>query len=309
MTPTLAVIGAINVDLVVAGSRLPAPGETVSGGRFATHHGGKGGNQAAAAARALGIVPGGSGGIGIVVMIGAVGDDDLGADALGALDRGGVTASVAVQEGIRTGVALIVVDDHGENQIAVAPGANARVSAAQVERALDRLTPDVVLASLEVPEQAVLAAGAWCRSTSVPLVLNPAPEQHWLREVVPLAAYVTPNEVELEALGDVPSSVTVLETRGAGGVRIHGRVGGTQGVSGDPDVEVPAPRVDVVDTTGAGDCFNGVLAAALLEGFELEHAVRRAVVAASVSVTRAGAREGMPSRAEIDAATDASRPD
>jgi ribokinase len=298
VTPTLAVIGAINADLVVAGSRLPAPGETVPGGRFATHHGGKGGNQAAAAARALGIVPGGSGGIGIVVMIGAVGDDDLGADALDALDREGVTASVAVQEGIRTGVALIVVDEHGENQIAVAPGANARVSAAQVEGALDRLTPDVVLASLEVPEQAVLAAGAWCRSTSVPLVLNPAPEQHWLREVVPLAAYVTPNELELEALGDVPASVTVLETRGAGGVRIH------DGVGGDPDVEVPAPRVDVIDTTGGGDCFNGVLAAGLLEGFELKHAVRRAVVAASVSVTRAGAREGMPTRAEIDAAMD-----
>jgi ribokinase len=302
VTPTLAVIGAINVDLVVTGSRLPAPGETVSGGRFATHHGGKGGNQAVAAARALGIVFEDPLGSGVVVMIGAVGDDDLGSDALAALDHDGVTASVAVREGIRTGVALIVVDERGENQIAVAPGANASVSAEQVEGGLDGLAPDVVLASLEVPEQAVRAAGAWCRSANVPLLLNPAPEQRWLREVVPLAAYVTPNEVELETLGDVPANVTVLETRGAGGVRIHGRVG-------DRDVDVPAPRVAVVDSTGAGDCFNGVLAAGLLEGLELEHAVRRAVAAASASVTKAGAREGMPTRAEIDAPMDDHRLD
>jgi ribokinase len=299
----MAVLGAINVDLVVTGSRLPAPGETISDGRFATHQGGKGGNQAVAAARALGIVSGDPVVIGAVVMIGAVGDDDLGADALAALDREGVTASAAVQEGIRTGVALIVVDERGENQIAVAPGANARVTVEQVESALDGLAPDVVLASLEVPEQAVRAAGAWCRSARVPFVLNPAPEQRWLREVVRLASYVTPNEVELEGLGDVPANVTVLETRGAGGVRIHGSVGG------DRDVDVPAPRVAVVDSTGAGDCFNGVLAACLLEGLDLEHAVRRAVVAASASVTRAGAREGMPTRAEIDNAMDGPHPD
>lgn len=302
MTPTLAVIGAINVDLVVTGSRLPAQGETVSDGRFATHHGGKGGNQAVAAARALGIVRGEPMVIGAVVMIGAVGDDDLGADARAALDHDGVTASVAVREGIRTGVALIVVDERGENQIAVAPGANARVTAEQVEGALARLAPDVVLASLEVPEQAVRAAGAWCRSARVPLLLNPAPQQRWLREVLPLAAYVTPNEAELEGLGDVPANVTVLATRGAG-VRIHG------GVGGDRVVEVPAPRVTVVDSTGAGDCFNGVLAAGLLEGLELEHAVRRAVVAAAASVTRAGARDGMPTRAEIDAAMEDHRLD
>jgi ribokinase len=301
VTPTLAVIGAINVDLVVSGSRLPAPGETVSGGTFASHHGGKGGNQAVAAARALGSVPNGSEGIGTVVMIGAVGDDELGSGALTTLDDEGVTSSVAVREGIRTGVALIVVDERGENQIAVAPGANAHLTAEHVRDAVDRCTPSVVLASLEVPEQAIRAAGVWCRSARVPLVLNPAPEQRWLREVVPFATYVTPNEVELESLPSVAEGgVAVLETRGAGGVRIHGR---------ELDVEVPAPRVSVVDTTGAGDCFNGVLAAGLLEGLEVEHAVRRAVVAASVSVTRAGAREGMPTRAEIDAAMDASRPD
>jgi len=300
VTPTLAVIGAINVDLVVSGSRLPAPGETVSGGTFASHQGGKGGNQAVAAARALRSVPGGSDGIGTVVMIGAVGDDELGSGALTTLDDEGVTSSVAVREGIRTGVALIVVDERGENQIAVAPGANAHLTAEHVRDAVDHHSPSMVLASLEVPEQAIRAAGVWCRSARVPLVLNPAPEQRWVREVVPFAAYVTPNEVELESLPSAVEVAAVLETRGAGGVRIHGR---------ELDVDVPAPRVSVVDTTGAGDCFNGVLAAGLLEGLEVEDAVRRAVVAASVSVTRAGAREGMPTRAEIDAAVDASRPD
>ena len=281
----LAVIGAINVDLVVTGPRLPGAGETVTGGTFARHHGGKGGNQAVAAARALG--PGGSG---RAVLIGAVGDDELGASALESLAAEDVILAVDVMEGVPTGVALIVVDRRGENQIAVAPGANARVTARQVERALEQHTPALMLTSLEVAEEAVRAAGGWCRSHKVPLVLNPAPAQPWLRDVVAEATYVTPNEIELAAIGDHPPGVVIVETRGAGGVRVHG----------DPDLDVPAPRVEVLDTTGAGDTFNGVFAAGLLDGLELEAAARRAVAAAALSVTAAGAREGMPTRAQID---------
>jgi len=285
VTAILAVIGAINVDLVVSGAALPSPGETITGGTFAQHHGGKGGNQAVAAARALGADA-------RVTLIGAVGDDDLGAAAATALATDKVSTSVAVLDDAVTGVALIVVNEQGENQISVAPGANARVTARQVDHALDECGPGVVLVSLEIPEEAVRAASQWCRARNVPLVLNPAPAQSWASSLLPLASYVTPNELELRELGDIPAGVTVVETRGAGGVRTHG----------DLNVDVPAPRVDVVDTTGAGDCFNGVFAASLLEGLELHEAVARAVAAAALSTTKPGAREGMPTRAEIEAA-------
>jgi ribokinase len=291
-TATLVVIGSINVDLVVSGAPLPGPGETVTGGTFAQHHGGKGGNQAVAAARALGAAREPSAGA-RVALIGAVGDDELGSLAVDVLGEDDVTASVAVLPGLATGVALIVVDRDGENQIAVAPGANAVVTSRQVRAGLDEHRPGAVLASLEVPAEAVRAAGEWCRPRGVPLVLNPAPMQPWIRSVLPGATHVTPNEGELPGLGDVPSGIVVLETRGVHGVRIHAETGA---------VDVPAPKVVAVDTTGAGDCFNGVFAAGLLEGLGLERAAARAVTAAALSTTKPGARGGMPTRAEIDAA-------
>jgi ribokinase len=295
----LAVLGAINVDLVVSGVPLPHARETVIGGVFTEHQGGKGGNQAVAAARAMGD----DGGVHAVAdprsrpgtcMLGAVGDDRLGARALEALRAEDVrTDHVLVASETPTGVALIVVDATGENQIAVAPGANARLTATHVIDALETLRPRVLLASLEVPEAAVRAALEWCDSHGVTTVLNPAPPQTWVRDLLRLGTYVTPNAHELEALGDVPDDVVVIETRGADGVRIHRR--GTI-------VVVPAPKVPVVDTTGAGDCFNGVLAARLVEGRTLEDAMADAVAAAALSVAVAGAREGMPTRPEIEAA-------
>ncbi|MEP6476227.1 MAG: ribokinase [Actinomycetota bacterium] len=285
MSRTLAVVGAINVDLVVRALKLPAPGETVGGGEFARHHGGKGGNQAVGAARAL------RGTHAVVVMIGAVGDDDLGRDATSALETEGVALQVrALDE--PTGVALITVDADGENQIAVAPGANVAFGGQPVDDALREHHPDVVLVSLEVAPDAALAAARYCAGAGSTLVLNPAPPSLRTRELLPMAAYVTPNETEHAAMGHVPDGMVVVETRGAEGVRIlH---------DDDPPVIVPAPTVEVVDTTGAGDCFNGVFAAALLEGLGVEDAARRAVVAASLSVTTPGAREGMPTREEID---------
>ena len=283
--PTLAVIGAINVDLVVTGERLPHAGETVTGGTFAQHHGGKGGNQAVAAARALGDE-------GRAAVIGAVGADTLGEAAVGALLAEGVEPAVARVEGAPTGVALIAVDANGENQISVAPGANLALSRKHVREALAELRPGLVLASLEVPADAVRAAAAWCARFGAIFVLNPAPASAAAAQLAAAADYVTPNETELGALGALPGAVTVIETRGAAGARIHG----------DPPEDVAAPRVDVVDTTGAGDCFNGVLAAGLLEGFDLPAAVRRAVVASALSVTEPGAREGMPARSRIEAA-------
>jgi ribokinase len=287
VTGSVVVIGAINVDLVVSGAALPAPGQTVTGGVFAQHHGGKGGNQAVAAARALGGGPG-------VVMVGAVGNDALGHDALDALRAEGVATSVAMRPGVPTGVALICVGPDGENQISVAPGANAELSASNVTSAFAQVHPvGVVLASLEVSHGAVRAAGAWCSEHQVPFVLNPAPEQAWVGEVAALAAYVTPNEHELEALGTLPDGVVIVQTRGEEGVSIRR--------GGEEERVVAAPRVQAVDTTGAGDCFNGVFAAGLAEGLEVAAAAQRATAAAALSVTKVGAREGMPTRDELDA--------
>jgi len=279
----LAVIGAINVDLVVSGAPLPGAGETVVGGSFAQHHGGKGGNQAVAAAR---------GGIGEVAMIGAVGLDAFGTASIESLDEDGVdTRHVArVPNGV-TGVALIVVDAHGENQISVAPGANDTIALERVTAALDALAPSVILASLEVPAEAVLAAARWSKDNGSIFVLNPAPGGPAVEALVPFATLVTPNEGEANALGSVPAGVAVVITRGAAGATIL-----ADGVR----TEVPAPRVRAVDTTGAGDCFNGVLAVSLLEGLTVNEAVRRGVAAAALAVTAAGARAGMPTREALD---------
>jgi ribokinase len=285
VTGSVVVIGAINVDLVVSGAPLPVPGRTETGGTFSQHQGGKGGNQAVAAARALG----GEG----VVMVGSVGNDALGHDALDALRAEGVATSVAMRPGVPTGVALICVGPDGENQISVAPGANAEMTAADVSNALRQVhEAAVVLASFEVPMPAVRAAAAWCSEHRVPFVLNPAPEQPWAPEVAPQAAYITPNEHEREGLGELPDHVVVVETRGEEGVLID-RKGEVE--------RVEAPTVEAVDTTGAGDCFNGVFVAGLAEGIEVVAAARRAAAAAALSVTKAGAREGMPTRRELEA--------
>jgi ribokinase len=285
VTGSVVVIGAINVDLVVSGAPLPSPGQTVTGGMFAQHHGGKGGNQAVAAARALG---GGQG----VVIVGAVGIDAFGHAALDVLRAEGVATSVAMRAGVPTGVALICVGVDGENQIAVAPGANAELTAADVTAAFGQVYEiAAVLASLEVSEAAVRAAAAWCSEHETPLIVNPAPVQPWAAEVASHARFVTPNEHELEAMGALPDSVVVVETRGPEGVVIR---------RGGEETRVDAPTVDAVDTTGAGDCFNGVFAAGLAEGMDVEEAARRAVIAAALSVTKVGAREGMPSRGELD---------
>jgi ribokinase len=190
---------------------------------------------------------------------------------------------------LSTGVALIVVDPTAQNQISVAPGANAALSAKDVLSALVETDPAVVLASLEVPIEAVRAAAEWARSRAVVFVLNPAPATRGAVDLLTLVDFLTPNEVELTALGQVPPGLRVIQTRGQNGAILDGLI------------EVPAPSVDAVDTTGAGDCFNGVFAAALAQGRDVREAVERAVVAAALSVTKPGAREGMPTLAELEA--------
>ena len=295
MSPSgpLAVLGAINVDLVVSGAALPGPGETVVGGAFARHQGGKGGNQAVAAARAGADV----------VMLGAIGRDAFGDEALQALQAEGIDTMCVRSAEVSTGVALIAVDDTGENQISVAPGANETVG--DLRHDLDRSNPSVVLASCEVPPGAVRSAASWCRERGLPFVLNPAPASQELRELLGNATVVTPNAGELALLlpgvvGVEASANTLVTSHPNLSLVVTVGSGGAVVVTAGGRTEVAAPEVDAVDTTGAGDCFNGVLAAALWEGRELLEAVRRGVVAAALSVEVAGAREGMPTRPAID---------
>jgi ribokinase len=303
-SPTVVVVGAINVDLVVAAPRLPGPGETVVGGGLQTFGGGKGANAAVAAARA------GS----TVRLIAAVGADDNGTAALAELRHEGVDVDdVDVLTGESTGVALIVVDDQGENQIAVGAGANAALTADHVRQCLRDALPSAgcVLVSTEIPAGAVAAAVEEAAAAGVVCVLNPAPVLPIVVDLLRLAPIVTPNASELRdlaaRLGQRVS--TAVDDASHVASRSHQAVVVTQGGDGVLVVEtgmaarhVPSPRVVVRDTTGAGDTFNGVLAARLAAGDELSAAVPYAVAAAALSVTRVGARGGMPATSAIEAA-------
>jgi ribokinase len=312
------VVGSVNVDLVVQTERLPMPGETVLGGTFSRFHGGKGGNQAVAAAR-LGAA---------VMLVAALGDDDLAHDARAALAREGIGTEVIVTvDHTATGVALILVDAKAENQIAVAPGANTGLTAAHVRSALGRLRPheaDVVLVTHEIPTEAAREALRIGRDGGAWTVLNPAPADGIDRTMLTLADVVTPNRGELARLAaadarrsgrptpgaedPIRAARTLLETTSEGpgaGKAFLVSLGASGAVLVSRDAapfDIAAPKVAAVDATGAGDALNGALAAGLAGGLDLEAAARRAVVAASLSVTRAGAREGMPTAAELDAA-------
>jgi ribokinase len=309
------VVGSVNVDLVVAAPRLPGPGQTVTGGDLARYQGGKGGNQATAAAR-LGAR---------VAFVGSVGDDEMGRQARSALASEGIEVAGLALSTRATGVALIVVDPRGENLITVAPGANGEVHAAHVRTALAALAPgldDVVLVCREIPPDGVRAALEVGREAGSITILNPAPADGLGAATLALADILTPNETELALLvspgpgpgpsfgrGDPETAArhvmagqpmgraahdrAVVVTLGAAGALIVRAAGAA--------VAVPAPAVEVVDTTGAGDTFNGALAAGLADGLDLARAVRRAVAAAALSTTRPGARSGIPTRAELEA--------
>ncbi|HJP36294.1 MAG TPA: ribokinase, partial [Gammaproteobacteria bacterium] len=294
----VVVVGAINTDLVITAAHLPAPGETVVGGGLQTFAGGKGANAAVAASRA------GAG----VYLIGAVGADDAGKRALAELVTDDVdTRGVAVLDDEPTGAALIVVDAEGENQIAIGPGANGAVSREHVSAALAELVPsaDIVLVSTEIPIAAVGAAVEAAAKAGVQCMVNPAPVISGLVDLLPLHPIVTPNEIELRdlALGlsgasapgsgdDIPKRLQHL------GEQTHAPVIVTLGGEGcvvrlaDGEVRRISARTadNVVDTTGAGDTFNGVLAAHLAAGDAIMTAVSTAVVAASLSVATVGAR-------------------
>jgi len=292
----VVVVGSVNADLVVGVPSLPARGETVTGGTFARHGGGKGANQAVAAAR-LG---------GDVALVGAVGADDLGAEALRELAAEGVDVSaVARLDGVATGVALIVVDANGENAIAVASGANANLDAPTVAAALDgRLgdPPGVVLLGHEVPQGAVLAGARAARAAGWMPLLNPAPARPLAAELLELSPLLTPNADEARALADADepaAAAAALADRTGAPVLVTLGADGALLVEGERKQRLPAPRVDAVDTTGAGDTVNGALAAELAAGAPLLDAARTAIAAAALSTRAHGARAAMPRRDEL----------
>jgi ribokinase len=298
------VVGAVNVDLVAAVDRLPGPGETVVGPGVARHGGGKGANAAVAAARV-----GAS-----VTLIGAVGDDDTGHGALEELRADGVgVEGVSVLNGVPTGVALIVVDAAGENQIAVGAGANARVTPDAVRAALTKALPEAgcVLVSTEIPVESVAVAVETTVAVDLPCVLNPAPVLPGLAALlVPrpgrYGPLLTPNVGELAALaGAGPTGVRAVGLAARIGAPVVVTLGGEGALVVGPRGAVehlPPHPATVRDTTGAGDTFNGVLAAYLAGDARLAEAARAANAAAALSVAHAGARAGMPTAAALAAA-------
>jgi ribokinase len=287
----LVVVGSINMDLVTLAQRFPGPGETLLGERFLSVHGGKGGNQAVAAAR-LGAE---------VHMVGAVGDDDFGQPLCEALSAEGIDIThVARINDCSSGTASITVAD-GENQIIVVPGANARVTPAHVSHAQSLIaSADVVLVQMEIPLETVETTLRMAHQEHVPVILNPAPAQKLPEAWLKLARYITPNQHELAILlgaDPIEDFRNLMRRAPCPVVLTHGAEGAWYREEGEPQHQ-SGFVVEAVDSTGAGDTFNAALTVFLHEGLPI--AVRKACAAAALSVTRLGARGGMPHPAEVD---------
>ena len=298
--PRVLVVGSANVDFTVALARLPEPGETVTNGTLLVNHGGKGANQAVAARR-LGAE---------VRLIGCVGDDASGREVRAALGREAIgTGGVMTSAAAATGTALIIVDGTGRNQIAVAPGANRALTLEHVRsRADDFAWAEVVVASCEVPLPTVRAALEMARGRGLATILNPAPVPETGLDCLDLVEYLTPNAGEAGRLSGLAGDDDATVARAASALRGRGArcvlvTLGERGVLACGDGEprhVPAPRVLAVDTTAAGDAFNGALAVALTEGRALTAALHFANAAAALACTRRGAQPSLPTRAEVD---------
>ncbi len=298
MTAKIVVVGSFNADLVSYMERMPRPGETVHGDRFATGAGGKGSNQAVAAAR-LGAD---------VAFIGRVGNDVFAELAYEIWDAEGVDHRFVTRDDeVATGVAPILVDSSGENMIVVVLGANRRIRQSDIDRARPTIAEaDMLIIQLEVNLDMVSYALKAAKEFGVATTLNPAPAAPISRETIHLADYLTPNEIELETLNggefdDVVSAARGLLTRGDQTAVVTLGAQGAQIISHSDSILVPTFAVDAVDTTGAGDTFNAALAVGLSEGKALSDAVRFANAAAALCVTKPGAADSVPYRADVDA--------
>ncbi|WIY52952.1 ribokinase [Devosia sp. YIM 151766] len=293
----ITIFGSTNLDQIGTVTRLPQPGETVAGGTFSMAPGGKGANQALAARRAGAEV----------LHVSAVGDDAFAALATRLLDEGGVDLSQLRRAEAATGIAMIFVDEQGENVIAILPGANGTLSAADAETGLKNLgADDILLVQQEVPQTATRRALEIARERGARSVLNTAPYLADTAELAPLADIVIANETEFSLLSGRP--IAELDAAMADWVRQTGRTivvtlgpDGARAVTPDGALAVPAHKVEPVDTVGAGDTFCGYLAAALDAGLGLEQALRRAATAGSLACLKPGAQPAIPTKAEVDA--------
>ena len=298
--PKIAVIGSLNMDLVVRTPRLPRPGETIIGREFITAPGGKGANQAVAAAK-LGAS---------VSMVGRVGADDFGRALRGNLRAVGADDThVFVEESAATGIAIIEVEDSSQNTIVVAPGANGHVTPVDVDAARSAITSaHGLIVQLEIPLDAVLHALRLARRASILTVLNPAPAQPLSSELLGLADVLIPNEIEASLLTglevrDFESAERAARQLHERGARVVVITLGEQGsVAWDGNVVkgVSPFAVKAIDTTAAGDAFVAALTVARADGHDLDAALREASAAGALAATILGAQPSMPTRAELD---------
>jgi ribokinase len=300
--PSILVFGSINLDLVARTPRLPVPGETILGHQFTQIPGGKGANQAVAVAR-LGIP---------TQMVGRVGGDSFGQELLSSLHNAGVQIDrVLIDRTTHSGVAVIAVDDRGENHIIVIPGANGQIDQTDI----DRLTPlfnqaFALLLQFEIPLAIVQQAAKAAKAAGVPVILDPAPAQvNVPSSLYPLVDILTPNAVEAEQLvgfpihtpADAERAAKVLQQRGVTTVIIKLGHQGVVCTTAQETFFVPIFKVDVVDTVAAGDAFNAGLAVGLAEGLPLQQALVWGTAAGALAVTKSGAQSSLPDRATFDA--------
>ena len=299
-SPRIVVVGSSNTDMIIQLARIPKPGETLLGGEFSVAAGGKGANQAVGAARAGGAVS----------FVARIGRDMFGEQALAGFRREGLRVEGIVRDAkAPSGVALIFVGKDGENSIAVAGGANAKLTPADVKKARRTIAAaDVLVLQLETPLATVRAAAEIAVAAGVTVILNPAPAQPLPAALLELVSILTPNEHEAESLTGIPvrdaasaaRAAAALRARGVGAVIItlgaRGAFVAAEGIA----TLVPGFKVRAVDSTAAGDIFNGALAVALAEGRPLPDAVRFANAAGALSVTKLGAQPSAPLRKEIE---------
>jgi ribokinase len=296
----IAVVGSLNMDLVVRAPHMPIPGETIIGSDFRTIPGGKGANQAVAAAR-LGAE---------VTMIGRVGDDDFGRAQLrnlGELDID--TTHVMVDPAAATGIALITLDASGQNSIVLAPGANMRLTKEDINAAQGAIVQsDVLVLQLESPLEVVAHAIEIAYTEGVNVILNPAPARPLPKETLASLDYLIPNEsetalltgVEVVDIHSAKEAAERLREEGVGTVVLTLSDRGAFLASAEESVHVPGYEVEVVDTTAAGDAFVGGFAVALAQGQNLAEAVRYANASGALAVTRLGAQPSLPTRQEVE---------
>jgi ribokinase len=295
----ILVVGSSNTDMVVKSAHLPLPGETVLGGQFFTFAGGKGANQAVAAAK-LG---------GDVSFLVKVGNDALGKIAVEGFKKEGIDVShIITDPDSHSGVALIMVEDSGENCISVASGANGKFTPLDIENASELVEKaSFVLVQLEIPLEAVTALVDKAFAHGVPVILNPAPARPLSDDLISKLFIITPNETEAELLTGVKVTDEVSAAKAAKilrekGVKLAIITLGAKGaflLSDQVEILIPSIKVNAVDTTAAGDTFNGALTVALAEGMEIIAAIRFANQAAAISVTRMGAQSSQPYRSEL----------